>query len=506
MCGKSVVISTWGNPFIWKEANYRLSGLDISVRGVTTLYLLIKALSPDLVLVMVPETLLCVKKVEEYGGKTISSEVTGEGYGELVYSLRKVVENFFRKNMPKGLDVKNFRVVVMPNVGEYGDDVRVEWKLPEGRDVSPDSVYAAHTLISSLSSLMELGKGADAISINFDITHGVNFMPLAAYRALRVACRVISATYGLKVEFKQYNSTPYPTPTKTKNPNSSSEHIPDLEVFIVKEETMTPVKAAQRLVYSYLSRDEIKLFRFPKGFESKVLREIGEFQKEFNRIHRNAKALASSIHYSMPLAFIQFSKENEEYAMKMEEYVKGIEKLIEENLLNVNMTKMDRKIRVEHRIAPSYEDLKSLLSALSLISYGNNSIKNLNKIKFQNGIIEAPLSELENALKYLQGPLAQVANHEISNFKEERFASEELKEIVKQAKENRGNWKSYTEECEEVKRIMIAHAGLASKSIEVMFNNELWIRYRKECLEKTRKIMGNALKETRNMIRGESQT
>jgi CRISPR-associated protein Csx1 len=130
-----VVISTWGNPFIWKEANYRLSGLDISVRGVTTLYLLIKAFSPDLVLVMVPETLLCVKRVEEYGGKTISSEVAGEGYGELVCGLRKVVENFFRKNMPKGLDVKNFRVVVMPNVGEYGDDVRVEWKLPEGRDV-----------------------------------------------------------------------------------------------------------------------------------------------------------------------------------------------------------------------------------------------------------------------------------------------------------------------------------------------------------------------------------
>jgi CRISPR-associated protein Csx1 len=353
---------------------------------------------------------------------------------------------------------------------------------------------------------MESGKGANAISINFDITHGVNFMPLAAYRALRVACRVISATYGLKVEFKQYNSTPYPTPTKTKNPNPSSEHVPDLEVFIVKEETITPVKAAQRLVYSYLSRDEIKLFRFPKGFEDKVTHEIGKLQKEFNRIHRNAKALASSIHYSMPLAFIQFSKENEKYAMKMEEYVKGIEKLIEESLLNVNITKMDRKIRVEHRIAPSYEDLKSLLSALSLISYGNNSIKNLNKIKFQNRIIEAPLSELKNALKYLQGPLAQVANHEISNFKRGRFTSEELKEIVKQAKENRGNWKSYTGECEEVKRIMIAHAGLASKSIEVMFNNEILIRYRKECLKKTREIVGKALKETRDMIRGESQT
>jgi hypothetical protein len=53
---------------------------------------------------------------------------------------------------------------------------------------------------------------------------------------------------------------------------------------------------------------------------------------------------------------------------------------------------------------------------------------------------------------------------------------------------------------------MIAHAGLASKSIEVMFNNEIWIKYRKECLEKTKEIMGNALKETRNMIKGESQT
>jgi len=502
---RSVVVSTWGNPFIWKEADYKLSGSGINVKGVTTLYLLIKAFSPDLVLVMVPETLLCVKRIEEYDGKTISQEITNEDYEKLIYGLKKAVKNFFVKNIPRDVEVKKFRVVVMPNIGEYSDNVRVEWKLPEGKNVNPDSVYAAHALISLLSSLMEMCKDIDVIYLHFDITHGVNFMPLAAYRALRVASRVISALYGLRVEFKQYNSTPYPITTKVKNFDASSEYIPNLEVFIVKEETITPVKAAQRLVYSYLSRDEIRLFRFHKEFEDKVAREIEKFNKEFNEIYRNAKPLVSSIHYSMPLAFIQFSKENEEHVMKLEEYIKKIEELIEENFLNINITKTDIKMCIEHKIVPSYEDLKSLLSALSLISYGSNSIKNLSKIRFQNGIIEVSLSELKNVMKYLQGPLIEVAKHEVANFERNRF-TEELKEIVKQAKENKGNWKTFTKKCEDVKRIIIAHAGLASRSIEVMFNDEMWIRYRKECLKHIREIVGNALNDTRKIIKGEGLT
>jgi hypothetical protein len=59
-------------------------------------------------------------------------------------------------------------------------------------------------------------------------------------------------------------------------------------------------------------------------------------------------------------------------------------------------------------------------------------------------------------------------------------------------------------QCEDVKRIMIAHTGLAFKSIEVMFNgSEIWLRYRRDCLERTREIIKKALEDTRKMVTSE---
>jgi len=495
---RSVIFATWGNPFIWNEANYRISGSKTSVKGVTTIYLLIKELSPDLVVLMVPETLLCDKKVEEYGGRTIPPGINEDEYRNLVLDLRNSIKNFFRRKMPEDLEAKDPEVVIMPNVGEYySENIRVEWRLPEGEEVSPDSAYAAHALISAVSSLIEVGKSADFISLYFDTTHGVNFMPLAAYRALMAASRIASAFYGLKIEFKQYNSTPYPSRARSRSDVPSMSYVPDLEVFVVKREVITPVKAAQRLVYSYLSGGEyFRLF-----FSKNGMMRIPELE-EFRNIHKRAKALASSIHYSIPLAFIQFSVENYEYAGKLEGYIRRIKELLEEALLYTSITKKDEKLCIEHKIVPNYDYLKSLLSAFSLISYGNNS---LGEIRIQDGIVEVPLSKLESAMRYLQGPLAEVAKHEISHFIIEGYIPKELKEMMRQAKEDRGNWKHSSEKCEDNRRTVIAHAGLPHRSIEVMFNGEIWVRYRKDCLEYLRDLIKDALEETKKMIKGEKE-
>jgi hypothetical protein len=154
---------------------------------------------------------------------------------------------------------------------------------------------------------------------------------------------------------------------------------------------------------------------------------------------------------------------------------------------------------------PNYDYLKSLLSSFSLISYGNNSTNSLGEIRIQDGIVEVPLSRLESAMKYLQGPLAEVARHEISHFIIEGHIPKELKEMMRQAKEDRGNWKHSSEKCEDNRRTVIAHAGLPHRSIEVMFNGEIWVRYRKDCLEYLRNLMKNALEETKKMIKGEKE-
>jgi CRISPR-associated protein Csx1 len=493
MSKRSIIVATWGNPFEWRKASYRLTGSEKKVESVTSLSLLMEELSPDLAVVFIPETLVCVSKVEKYGGKVISPELKGDGYGELISGLRRSMNGFFEDNM---LEKGKIKVVIVPNVGEYGrDGMRFRWRLPAGERISPDSAYASYVLISTISELMKLR--AEELSVYLDTTHGINFMPLAAYRAVMAALRMISVFYGLKIEFEQYNSTPYPRGIKGEG------EPPDLEVFSVKKERITPVKAAQRLVYSYLSRDDVKPIRFATGLNREKIVEIKEKLRleRAREIHGRAGPLASSIHYSMPLAFLQFSKEMDKE--EMEGIIDEMEGHMDELLSYINVKKEEKRVSIEHMVALSYEDLKSLFSALSLISYGRNCVELMKNIRIDEGLVEAPLSTLERTVKYLQGPLAEVAENEISSFKKKPI--QELSNMIEKAKERRGKWISSESQCEDVRRIMIAHAGLAFRSIEVMLDEfgEIWIRYRRDCLERTREIIKGALENTRRMVMGE---
>jgi CRISPR-associated protein Csx1 len=502
---RSIVVATWGNPFEWGKAYYRLAESENKVESVTSLSLLMEELSPNLTVVLIPETLICVDAIKRYGGEVLSPKLSGKDeYRRLILGLRKSIEGFFKKNLPGKREVK---VVVVPNVGEYGyEGVKFKWMLPRGGRISPDSAYASYVLISTILGIIEVSRRAEEVSIYLDTTHGINFMPLAAYRAVMAASRITSAFYGLKIGFEQYNSTPYPRGIRKEE----TGELPELEVFSVKKEIITPVKAAQRLVYSYLSREDLKPIRFARSLNKEEISEIKERLKvleKIQEIHGRAKSVASSIHYSMPLAFLQFSKEVEIDVDGMENLIGEMEKHMGELLSYIDVKEEEGKLSIEHLVTQSYEDLKSLLSAFSLISYGRNCVKLLkNNIKIHEGLVEAPLNTLRKTVGYLQGPLTEVAENEISSFRE-KPSPEELRKMIETAEKNRKRWISPGEkgfQCEDVKRIMIAHAGLAFKSIEVMFNgSEIWLRYRRDCLERTREIIKKALEDTRKMVTGE---
>lgn len=475
-----VLVAPWGNPFGWKTARYRLSGSDKEVEGVTSTLLLLEEISPDIVIISVPETLLSVMKLEEYGGKVLSGG--DENYKELILKLKSAIEKFFAEKIR---EVKQLKVVVAPNIGRYGE---VEWILP-GR-ISPDSAYAAY-ILASIAGL----KGNEEITIHLDTTHGINFMPLAAYRAVLAASRIISVVNDVRVKFKQYNSTPYP----------GSEEIPRLEVFCVKEETITPVKAAQRLVYSYLSRENVKPFRYadiPVRELGDIYERVKNLEERAKRAHEEAEPVASSVHYSMPLAFLQFSRNTEEEVGSL---VMDLESLINDLIACVEIKREEKRIKVRHLVMPSYEDLKSFLSALSLISYGEKCTNRISGIRFDNGIVEASINALCDAIEYIKGPLAEVAGHEISIYKNylEGKMTEIKNELAEKALKRRGDWIP-EEGCEDNKRIMIAHAGLARRAIELKFDdNTWWFRYKKDCLQMTENIVKKVLADTRRMVKGE---
>jgi CRISPR/Cas system-associated protein Csx1 len=92
---RSIVVATWGNPFEWGKAYYRLAESENKVESVTSLSLLMEELSPNLTVVLIPETLICVDAVKRYGREVLSPKLSGKDeYRRLISGLRKSIEGF----------------------------------------------------------------------------------------------------------------------------------------------------------------------------------------------------------------------------------------------------------------------------------------------------------------------------------------------------------------------------------------------------------------------------
>ncbi|MCS7102637.1 MAG: CRISPR-associated CARF protein Csx1 [Candidatus Korarchaeum sp.] len=488
-----LLVATWGDPFAWREARYRLTGSNNEVKSVTSLSILIEELSPDKVIVLVPETLLSPSprsgdEIKRLGGRLLIEDIGSlkgehsEWYRNLLNHLKRAISSFCRE---KGLEAE---VVLMPNLGEYNG---VEWRIEAG--VNPDSAYAAFTLLSTLSAVSDLA-GCD-INISLDVTHGVNFMSLAAYRAVKTACMVLSATLHTNVTFEHYNSTPYP---------SGTSGTPELEVFKVGEEVVTPVKAAQRLIYSYASADRVNPIR--RSRDSGGAKVISDELEKLREVHEDVRPLAAAIHYSMPLAFLQFSSElmSSGKANLLDSLLHKLASESGSSLIYLlsEVRVGESKVRVSHLVALDYEDLKSALSACSIASYGSKALEDLG---LRGGPVEAPLSLLRETLKYLRGPLVKVAEHELSHLEELR--DEDLRKAFETSK---GNWVKVKDGCENQRRILVAHAGLAKRSLELkkevdreMDGDTIILRYYGPCLDSLRDLLSSELRESiGELIRG----
>lgn len=70
-----------------------------------------------------------------------------------------------------------------------------------------------------------------------------------------------------------------------------------------------------------------------------------------------------------------------------------------------------------------------------------NILRRCVRIRIDKGLVEAPLSTLRRAVKYLQDPLAEVAENEISNISNfKKGPIPELSNMIENAKRRRGEW------------------------------------------------------------------
>jgi len=517
----AVLLAPWGNPFTWGEAVYRLSGKDkvVEEKGRTSLACLAKALEADIIVVLVPETLLCPgeKPREEHAkryedlGKCVRNLLrlaesgcregreAWEAYRRVLERLRDVMSELCREWL--GDVSEGIKVAIVPAIGEYTGPkgAKILWRLGPSK-IDPVSTYAAYSMMAAVAAISALDvEASERLRMVLDTTHGINYMPLAAYRALMTASRFISATLNVTVEFEQYNSTPYPR--RALQP-------PVLDIYMVRSEVITPTKAAQRLVYSYLIRDagQAKSFDRMKDCLPETHAELNSLRKKFDEyieLHSKAEVLAAAIHFSMPLALLQFSSEFER--PELSRLAGGIWSILNNLMSYVKMEEDGKaKLVVTHLALPHYDDLKSLLAAASIVNYGINALE-ASKVTKSGNRIEADLSTLKQVVdEWLSGPLQRVAEHELvcfeNAFKTGKIPTKNILSLIEKAKKSLGEWVNVEGKCEDQDRIMVAHAGLALRAIEVRAQKELYIRYREECLDGVKKLLRGALKPLRQLL------
>ncbi|GEM_PF-6766214 len=506
----TVIVAPWGNPFGWGAATYSLSEehREVTVRDRrTSLACLVEALEPDAVVVIIPETVLCpgsrhVEQLRQRGGRPLSEVLeSGEPYSSAIEALESAMTKLYEE----WVGGPSPRIVVAPAVGEYDcEGKRCAWSVGLRR-VDPVSAYAAFVLVSVAAVADLRAMGSSEVLIALDTTHGVNYMPLAAYRATMAAARVLSAALNVRVEFRQYNSAPYPRGALGRVA---------LEIFRVRSEVITPNKAAQRLVYSYLLREAGHAKPLLRAREAGI--ELPEWLSDvegrfewLRSLHSDVSPLAASIHFSMPLAFLQLGLEcASKYAGKLRTgWLSELSEALRRVLGLVQVSEDRGRVRVRHLAMPRYDDIKSLLAAASLVMYSRHALDRA-KLAVSRGVVEASLVELrEVAESWLRGPLLGVAMHEIRAFEKahaRRSAPDALPLLIGEARAREGEWASLKRGCENDSRIYVAHAGLASASIEVRVEgSELRVRYRKQCLSNLRSCLRGALRETLRLVSGD---
>lgn len=81
---RCVIVATWGDPFAWREARYRMMDSSDGVESITSLSLLKENLSPDKMIILVPETLLSpsqksAERIRKYSGRLLEDSPVPEG-------------------------------------------------------------------------------------------------------------------------------------------------------------------------------------------------------------------------------------------------------------------------------------------------------------------------------------------------------------------------------------------------------------------------------------------
>lgn len=398
-----LLVVSWGNFGRWVETTYRF-GDEISV-GPSTLPILQKVIKPDWTVIILSDTL----------GTDFSS------YEALQKNVRGRVMDFLER-IGAGREVD---VIIAPGVGQFSHGTF--------RGNAMDAYYVI------LHRLAQIIPANENLEVHFDSTHGLNYVTLLAYRALKDLLGI--AAVGNDVHFRAYNSDPL---VRGVSKELTINTIEDVKV------EPSPLKTP-------LPREEyIGNFRMDGKTFGEVLRGLDSL-KRLKDLRGGLNAWISSVINGLPLVFTSTYPDG------------GVRKTLEETV--------EQLVGVYH----SWHDTEgnTLIRRLSL----EPGFGVLVGLLFQLKVLEMDgLPDVEPSVKKLKEISERV-------FRGRVLASTktELHRLASSVGEDTNGWIPYAELLRKGgkspspqvnERNFLAHAGLEANLIEVRRDGELYVRYR----------------------------
>ncbi len=175
-----ILIAPWGNPKGWRETTYLFE--NEKFKSKSSILSLKKVIKPDITLIFATDTL------SQNGANW--REVEGE------------VKNYLNEFCEKELRIKDIFIKVFPGVGFFKNNEIGKICIFKGNP--RDYYYLLYKFL--VEFFIDKISEEDNLEIHIDTTHGINYMTILTYRAIREFCELLS--FFTDVNFFVYNTDP----------------------------------------------------------------------------------------------------------------------------------------------------------------------------------------------------------------------------------------------------------------------------------------------------------
>ncbi|RUM62055.1 MAG: TIGR01897 family CRISPR-associated protein [Persephonella sp.] len=414
-----ILIAPWGNPTNWSSIKYKFGNLEKI--SSSSLNILQEHIKPDYTIILASDTLAS----------------NGSNYIEIKENAKKLILNHIEKF---NINPENTKVFILSGIGKFNNIIFIG----KAEDYYYSLIYQ---LVNFL--LKNLRKNINQVNFHLDITHGINYMPVLVYRAIKELTEILAFFY--KVNLNVYNA----------DPAILTENVKELNVNVIEQTKIIP----NPLKYKATGKSIINKLENNKNF----IEDLKKLNKKLtNDIkHKDISAFIGAIYNGLPLALYTFFP----IINKLKEYIDTAFKLYEKYIYIEDKEKL-----LINKIAYFTFDFRIYLFTYF---FANLFLK---KELIKNRKYEVSLTEIINV------------KDKFFNFNEKIKISldreiHDLKSTVKNSKLELNKFYKLNElkgiqDNEPSNRNFLAHSGFEYKSILIKVldgeNKDIVIKYRDE--------------------------